>query len=90
MFLGSNVVLSVAVSEVGPFTYQWRLNGNNLPNGIIETVAGNGTSYQFSGDLGATSTSLYSPQGVAVDSKGNLFISDTYNNCVRGWIGRRH
>ena len=53
-------------------------------DGIIETVAGNGTSYQFSGDLGpATNASLCSPQGVAVDSKGNLFISDTCNNCVR-------
>jgi hypothetical protein len=41
------------------------------PNGSIQIVAGNGTA-GFSGDGGpATSASLYSPSGVAVDASGD-------------------
>ncbi|MBZ5565188.1 MAG: hypothetical protein LAP13_22555 [Acidobacteriia bacterium] len=51
--------------------------------GIISTIAGNG-SPGFSGDGGpATSASLMSPQGLAVDSDGNLWIADTGNNRIR-------
>jgi sugar lactone lactonase YvrE len=51
--------------------------------GIISTVAGNGTS-AFSGDGGpATSASLYSPTGVAIDANGNLYIADTENSRIR-------
>jgi uncharacterized protein (TIGR03437 family) len=51
--------------------------------GTITTVAGTGTS-GFSGDGGiATSAQLYSPNGVAVDGSGNLFIADTNNNRIR-------
>jgi sugar lactone lactonase YvrE len=52
-------------------------------NGVITTVAGNGTN-GFSGDGGtATNAQLSSPQGVAVDTTGNLFIADTSNNRIR-------
>ncbi len=51
--------------------------------GIITTVAGNGT-VGFSGDSGpATSASLANPSGVAVDSAGNLFIADQLNHRIR-------
>ncbi len=53
------------------------------PDGIISTVAGNGTE-RFSGDGGAaTSASLVRPQAVAVDAAGNLFIADTFNHRIR-------
>jgi sugar lactone lactonase YvrE len=53
------------------------------PNGIITTVAGTGVD-GFSGDGGeATAAQLNSPDGVAVDSAGNLFIADLYNHRVR-------
>jgi len=52
-------------------------------SGIITTVAGNGTS-GFSGDGGAaTSASLSSPQGVSLDSAGNLYIADRSNHRIR-------
>lgn len=51
--------------------------------GLITTVAGNG-SYSFSGDgMSATLASLNQPGGVAVDSKGNVFIADTENHRIR-------
>ena len=50
---------------------------------IIETVAGTGTS-TFSGDGGAAiSAALQNPNGVTVDSAGNLYIADSLNSRIR-------
>ncbi len=52
-------------------------------NGIITTVAGNGTSW-YGGDGGpATEAALQLPLKVAVDSSGNLYIADYYNDLIR-------
>jgi sugar lactone lactonase YvrE len=52
-------------------------------SGIITTVAGTGVA-GFSGNPGpATNAMLNSPQGVAVDTAGDLFISDAGNQQVR-------
>lgn len=49
----------------------------------ITTVAGNGVQ-AYGGDGGlAINASLSTPTGVAVDPLGNLYISDTNNQCVR-------
>jgi trimeric autotransporter adhesin len=46
-------------------------------------MAGYGT-YDFSGDAGkATSAGLASPDDVAVDVLGNVYIADSGNNCIR-------
>ena len=51
--------------------------------GVISTVAGNG-SFDFSGDGGpAIEASLYSPYAVAVGKSGYIFIADFVNNRVR-------
>ena len=34
------IVLGATVSGSGPYTYQWQFNGTNLPNNLIQTVAG--------------------------------------------------
>lgn len=50
---------------------------------IITTIAGNGRT-DFSGDGGpATAASLLSPNDVAVDASGNLYIADTDNRRIR-------
>jgi trimeric autotransporter adhesin len=52
--------------------------------GIITTVAGDGTTARYKGDGGlATSAGLYSPNGVAVDASGNIYISDNGNYRIR-------
>ncbi len=51
--------------------------------GDIQTVAGSGTA-GYTGDGGAaTSAELNSPEGVFVDSAGNIFIADTNNSVIR-------
>ncbi len=52
-------------------------------DGLITTVAGNGVA-AFGGDGGlAVDASLHDPTGVAVDSAGNLYIADAFNDRIR-------
>ncbi len=53
------------------------------PDGTISTIAGNGST-GFLGDGGAaTSAQLNGPAGIALDSAGDIYVSDTFNNAVR-------
>jgi uncharacterized protein (TIGR03437 family) len=53
-------------------------------DGRIATIAGIGGQGGFSGDGGpATQAELYYPDGLAVDSVGNLYIADSLNNRIR-------
>ena len=80
---GGTAVLSVGVSGTGPLSYQWQLNGTNLPNGIITTLAGNGSgSYSGDGDS-ATNAGLDLPTAVTMDASENAFIADEQNSVVR-------
>jgi hypothetical protein len=58
-----------------------------VSNGTITTVAGDGNPGNHPSNLGdggpATSGHLFLPMGVAVDIAGNLFIADSYNQCLR-------
>jgi hypothetical protein len=52
-------------------------------NGTITTVAGMGPSGYNGDNINATNACLYQPTGVALDTKGNVFIADYFNNRIR-------
>ncbi|HEV2352239.1 MAG TPA: choice-of-anchor D domain-containing protein [Terriglobia bacterium] len=57
--------------------------GVTVQPGTIQTIAGNGIE-GYSGDGGpATSAELANPQGIAMDSNGNLYIADWANTRIR-------
>jgi uncharacterized protein (TIGR03437 family) len=55
--------------------------------GVISAFAGTGTAGSSGDGSAATSAQLNGPQGLAVDSAGNLYIADTQNHRVRKVTG---
>jgi len=77
----------VTVDSVGNLyiadTFNYRIRKLTTDTGIISTVAGTSTS-GYSGDGGlATAAKINCPYDVTVDSAGNIYIADTYNNRIR-------
>ena len=65
-------------------TYSCIVRRVDVKTGLIYTVAGTPGVCKFSGDGGpAISASLFFPEGVTVDARGNLFIADWGNRRVR-------
>src|SRR4030095_6135510 len=63
--------------------FNHRIRKVTASNGLITTVAG-GDEAQFGGDGGpATLAFLNSPEDVAVDPAGNLYIADSFNHRIR-------
>jgi gliding motility-associated-like protein len=60
-----------------------RIRKIDATTGIITTIAGNGVA-KYGGDGGpATAASLNWPEGVVVDSKGNVYFCDSQNCRIR-------
>ena len=55
----------------------------DLTTGILTTVAGNGRIRPVAGDGPKALQSAMDPEGIAIDSKGNLLISDGLNHRLR-------
>jgi trimeric autotransporter adhesin len=78
--------LGVAVDSAGNLYFAD--NGNNrirkvTPSGIISTVAGGGSFGSSSDEGPANAAQLTNPEGVAIDSAGNLYIADLRINRIR-------
>jgi trimeric autotransporter adhesin len=58
-------------------------SGGSIAAGTISTIAGTGTSGSKGNGGVATKANLNHPAGLVVDSTGNVYISDQYNNEVR-------
>jgi sugar lactone lactonase YvrE len=77
--------LGVAVDSSGTVYVADSNNGavRMIQNGIITTIAGNGT-LTYAGDGGLASFAQFSQiSSVAVDSQGNIYVADTGNNAIR-------
>jgi hypothetical protein len=49
--------------------------------GVVSTFAGSGAAGHH--DANGTSATFAEPKGIAVDSNGNLFVADTFNDTIR-------
>lgn len=79
-----NIPYSVAISGSNVYIADQVNNRIRLiSGGNISTVAGSGTSGSAGDGSKAINALMASPTGVAVDSSGNFYISDTVNSEVR-------
>jgi hypothetical protein len=60
-----------------------RIRKVDAATGIISTVAGNGSNGHSGDGVLALQAHLEVPQGMALDAAGNLYLVDTYYNCIR-------
>ncbi|HYD19950.1 MAG TPA: hypothetical protein VEB40_00640, partial [Flavipsychrobacter sp.] len=82
-----NYPLGGVFDKWGNYYFALGATGNKIrkvtPNGIISTVAGTGNG-SYSGDGGlAINAELKNPQGLSVDTSGNIYIADSHNERIR-------
>lgn len=51
------------------------------PNGTVTTLAGSTDAGLIDGQ--GTAARFYAPTGVAINSLGNIYVTDKFNNCIR-------
>jgi sugar lactone lactonase YvrE len=68
---------NVYVADFGNFTIR-----KVTPGGVVTTLAGRAASWGSADGTGSVAR-FYGPQGVAVDSAGNVYVADRFNNTIR-------
>jgi uncharacterized protein (TIGR03437 family) len=76
---------AIAVDSGGNIYINDRLNLRirKISNGVISTIAGNGQAGDAGPAVNATSSPLNGPEGLAVDSNGNVYFSEFAGQRVR-------
>jgi sugar lactone lactonase YvrE len=64
-------------------TFAFRVRRVAHDTGHIETIAGDGKEFYF--EPGCVSQSIARPYGIAVDARGNLYMTDATNHLIRKW-----
>jgi hypothetical protein len=87
LLAGINHSFGIAVDGAGNLyiadTYNQRIRRVSAATGVITTIAGTGT-HGYSGDGGlAINAEVYNPEGLAVDSSGNVYFAEGANNDIR-------
>ena len=66
-------------------SFNGRIRAVDPVTGLIRTVVGDGGEYRYQGPDEPPSRSLSRPSGIALDEKGNLYVTDSDNHLVRRW-----
>ncbi len=78
---------AVAVDRAGNVyiadTFNHRIRKVNSSGTTISTVAGIGTEGRSEGNGTPTTTEFSYPRGVAIDSRDNLYVTDSFNHRIR-------
>ena len=75
---GTNAYVNSGLFEMSNLLIDSTVDNNTYS---VTTIAGSGNGAYADG-LGAAA-SFYQPVGIAIDSSSNLYVSDTYNHCIR-------
>ena len=93
MYATFNWPQSLAIEPKSGFIFVADTGSNKIrkisPSGLVTTFAGSGAEDSLNGQ--GIKAAFNHPHGIAIDSKGNVFVADTWNNKIRkispsGWV----